>query len=38
MLSAIFTFIQIVLGAFAGLILLLAVYVVLRGLYEDLIK
>tara|TARA_R100000664_G_C2745987_1_gene133746 strand:+ start:505 stop:618 length:114 start_codon:yes stop_codon:yes gene_type:complete len=31
-------FIQIVLGAFSGLILLLAVYVVFRGLYEDLIK
>jgi len=38
MLSSLFTFIQIVLGTFSGLILLLAVYVVLRGLYEDLIK
>ena len=38
MLSAIFTFIQIVFGAFSGLILLMAVYVIFRGLYEDLIR
>ena len=38
MLSWIFFIFQLIVGTISGLILRLAVYVVLRGLYEDLIK